>query len=162
LEFVKKAIKENKKWDMVILDYPDFKPDKNDPVNQLFSKEHYQDIKKLLKENGIMTLQATSVLLMPNTFRKLQLIVEDVFESILPYRINVPSFGDIGIIMARIQDKDWRINKEIPEFVFFTKETFANMVLLFQDEKPIFTDEVLQELELWELIDYDLRREKYF
>ena len=158
LEYVKKALRNKKKYDIIILDYPDPSIKEEDPVNLLFTVEHYRDIKNLLKEDGIASVQSTSVWITPNVFRKIQLLLNEAgFSFIAPLRVNIKSYGDVGIILC--SDREIEVKKKIPEFYFFTKESLTQFLPTFfhRDEAPDLSDEKIRETSLHELIYYDFR-----
>ena len=155
-EFVQKEKENKKQYDIIIADYPD-PLNIPSPLDKLFSKEHYQDIKDILNENGVFSLQATSVYSMPNVFRKIQLTIQEVFETQLPLRINIPSFGDIGIILAQKKElKIWNMYRKIPQHIFYDENTFNYFTVFFKDEYPFLKDEIIIDSEIWKLMEYDL------
>ena len=151
-EYVKNT---DKKYDLIILDYPDPSINENDLVNKLFTKQHYSDVARILKEDGIIALQSTSVKISPNVFRYLQLQIKDVLESYLPLRIDIHSFGDIGIIIGK-KEGDIYLQNEIPEGVFFNENSLTEFALFHTDELPDISDEELKNLKLWEVVQYDI------
>ncbi|MGC8579399.1 MAG: hypothetical protein ACP5MB_05005 [bacterium] len=146
----------DKKYDLIILDYPDPSfSNKKDQVNRLFTRKHYQDIKRLLKPNAIVAMQSTSVLISPNVFRYIQLLLKNLYSNILPMRIFMPIYGDIGIIIA--SDNEITFYEEnIPQGVFFTKESLASFLLMHQDEMPTVGDDELMKYDIADLVKYDL------
>jgi len=150
-EFVKK---DSEKYDLIVLDYPDPYPEK-DQVNDLFTSEHFAGVKERLAEGGLVSLQATSVIHSPNVFRKIQLEIAEVFSYYQPIRVNVPSFGDIGIILA--SDSPIELDKaELIEGVWFTKDSLKALTTFHSDELPTLPDEKIKETDLADLVRYDL------
>lgn len=161
-EFVKEEKKRGKKYDAVILDYPDpsIKPD--DQVNRLFSSEHYKDIYAIVKENGIISLQATSVIITPNVFRRIVLEISKVFPKVYPLKCPIPSFGDIGVVLAR-KKGSFKLKRTI-KGIYFTPQSIKGLEVKFfhEDEKPTTNDEVLLSYPIYELVkwDFNLRPEE--
>lgn len=150
-EYVKKTDKE---YDLIVLDYPDPSIDATDPVNKLFTKEHFQDVKNLLNEDGIMSMQATSVMFSPNVFRWLQIQIKGILDTVVPLRVNIPSFGDIGVILA--SRGGIKIKHPIPDGTFFTEDSLNEFAILHEDEKPDIDDEVLMNEPIVDVVRYDL------
>ncbi len=151
--FAVKKLKEQ--FDLVIADYPDPSAREDNQVNRLFSKEHFEDIRKLLKEEGVFALQATSSFVSPNVYRWIYLQLKEVgFLNILPLRINTPGWGDVAFYVYNLQ-REMSIKRPLKGF-FFNEETLRYLIPVFEDEKPTFSDEVLKTKTLHELVYYDL------
>ncbi len=83
----------NGPWDVVIIDFPD--PDQVE-LAKLYSREFYHQLSRSLAPDGLIAVQSTS----PYHAREAFLCVGRTMEAggvhALPYRANVPSFGDWG------------------------------------------------------------------
>jgi spermidine synthase len=152
--FVKKAKKENLKWDIVIADYPDpdFQPNQ---VNRLFTVEHYSDIAEILKDDGIFSAQATSVIISPNVFRKICLNLAEVFNTVVPFRIPIFSYGDIGITLA-FNSGNLVFKRPTPNGYFFTQQSINEFVFYHNDELPTLDDQTILSLPIYQLAVYDI------
>ena len=155
-EYVKKAKKEGKVYDLIILDYPDPSWEADNPVNRLFSQEHYGEVLEIVAPDGIVALQATSVVVSPNVFRKLQLIAEDLGVNHISARINIPSFKDIGVMIMSQNGSEIAVQKEIPPWVFFDEKSLQTLFFLHDDEKANMPDKMLKEMRIHEIVYYDL------
>jgi spermidine synthase len=102
------------KWDVIIIDFPD--PGSVE-LARLYSQEFYLKLKRVLSENGMFVIQATSPYHAKNTFLGINRTIKSAGFNALPYRNNVPSFGDWGWILA------WK--DRIP--VDFVKDRIAEM-----------------------------------
>jgi spermidine synthase len=161
--FIEEALKENKQYDLIILDYPDPNDENvNHPVNFLFTAPHYNEIKKLLKEEGICALQATSSYIFPNTYKKIQLELLKVFPKIQQVKIAVNSYGDIGIIFAKKTKENFKIFKPIPEWTFFNEQSVECLFKFFRDEFAIYPDEALENLSIAEIFTFDKQKPVMF
>lgn len=160
LNFIQEAIKKGRKWDLIILDYPDPSVEENNPINVLFSKEHYADVIKLLSEDGVLSVQSTSVYISPNVFAKISLNMEASSSAMLRLVINIQSFGDIGVIFARkrseYDNKEWKLHHEIPKKAFFNVSSIERFLHFFEDEKPSLAIEHIKEANIATLIKYDI------
>lgn len=92
------------KYDVVIIDFPD--PGSVE-LAKLYSQEFYLKLKRLITENGMFVIQATSPYHAKEAFLGINRTIKSAGFNTLPYRNNVPSFGDWGWILA------WK--KHIPE-----------------------------------------------
>ncbi len=86
-------------YDRVVIDMPD---PHNEAINKLYSKEFYTMIRKRMSPNGILVSQSSSPFFTRQTFWCIQETLNAVFEDTLSYHVNIPSFGDWGFNMARM------------------------------------------------------------
>ncbi len=149
-EFVKKI---NKKYDIIVLDYPDPSEDKEDQVNRLFSSEHIEDVKKLLAENGVISMQAGAPLSAPNTYTKIVLNFSKLFKNVLPFNVYVSVQFQLGGVIA--SDNKLVLRKKIPEWTFYDEETLQGLFVFFKDERPDLPREEIEKYEIHELVKYD-------
>jgi len=89
--------KVREKFDIVIIDFPD--PGSVD-LAKLYSHEFYLKLKRVMSENGMFVIQATSPYHAKEAFLGIIRTIESAGFNTLPYRNNVPSFGDWGWILA--------------------------------------------------------------
>lgn len=90
--------KSDKRWDIIIVDFPD---PRNPELAKLYSKEFYLRLKKRLNPTGVAVVQSTSPIHAPKPFRMVGYTMEDAGLTTVPYRVNVPSFGDWGFHLAQ-------------------------------------------------------------
>jgi spermidine synthase len=164
-EYVKQAIKNNKKYDAIILDYPDPSYFEDDPVNELFTAKHYKEISKILKSDGIISIQAMSSIIYPNAYRKIQLELQKASMDLLQVKVNVNSYGNAGIIFAKHKEiksnndeKKFMIHKPIPFWTFYDDDSVFQLFSFFKDEYPFYDDKTLNKMSLSETIFIDLFR----
>lgn len=97
-KFVDAASKENKKYDIIIVD----SPDPVGPAVSLFSREFYLNIKKILADGGIVVRQTGSMFLqeeeMPTNFRHMK----EIFPEICVFTSDIPLYhgGKFSFIAA--------------------------------------------------------------
>ena len=98
--FLNKAIRDGKKFDLVIVDLPD---PKDDLTATMYSLEFYNTIYDVLSDDGLMVTQATSADLALG-YKSYAVIVKTLkmskFEIVRPYTRYVPSFGMWGFVIA--------------------------------------------------------------
>jgi spermidine synthase len=87
----------DQQWDAIIIDLPD---PSSIEINKLYTKEFYYQVKKRLNENGLLTVQSTSPYHAKEAFLSIGFTLKSVGFHTLPYRQNIPSFGDWGYHLA--------------------------------------------------------------
>lgn len=87
----------NQKWDGVIIDFPD---PSSIELSKLYSKQFYRKLKRHLSENAFISLQSTSPYHAKEAFLTIGNTLKASGYSVLPYRQNIPSFGDWGYYLA--------------------------------------------------------------
>ncbi len=99
-EYIEEALRDSKKFDLVILDLPD---PNNDILATFYSLEFYNDVYSLLDEDGMMATQATQAdwalgadgyVIIANTLRQSR------FPIVRMYTQYIPSFGQWGFAIA--------------------------------------------------------------
>lgn len=80
-------------WDVVIIDFPD--PDQVE-LAKLYSREFYHQLSRSLAPDGIIAVQSTSPYHAKEAFLSIGRTLEAGGIHAVPYRANVPSFGDWG------------------------------------------------------------------
>ncbi|HIQ10937.1 MAG TPA: polyamine aminopropyltransferase [Pyrodictium sp.] len=89
----------NNTYDVVILDLVD--PTEGGPATHLYTREFYQEIYRILVDDGIMVTQATSPILMPKVYATIYKTISSVFPSVTPYITYVRSYNGLwGFVMA--------------------------------------------------------------
>ena len=91
--------KNDLKFDAIIMDLPD---PTNESIARLYSSVFFNLVLQRLDKNGIAVTQATSPELTKDAFWCInETIKSSGFQYSFPYRVNVPSFGNWGFIMAK-------------------------------------------------------------
>ncbi|WP_439955781.1 polyamine aminopropyltransferase [Nocardia sienata] len=84
-------------YDAVIVDLPD--PDQTS-IAKLYSTEFYAMTARVLAPGGTMVVQAGSPFFAPHSYWCIAATVRTSGLHILPYHVDVPSFGDWGFVQA--------------------------------------------------------------
>jgi len=155
-DFIINAHRENKKYDLIVLDYPDPNTEEDNPINALFEVEHLKEVKALLKKDGILSMQSTAVAISPNVFRKIQQNFMECFDGILPLRVPIESFLDVGIILAKDTGKEWELFESFPDRMFCTEDSLVALTTFHKDELPTLDDDVIKSLSISELTRIDV------
>jgi len=95
-----------KKWDVVIIDLPD---PSSVELAKLYSKQFYKKLKRNLSKDGFVAIQSTSPYHAKSAFLTIGSTLEAAGYKVLPYRQNIPSFGDWGFHIA------WTDKKPVSE-----------------------------------------------
>ncbi|MFT6123131.1 MAG: spermidine synthase [Oleiphilaceae bacterium] len=94
-QFIKNI--ETQTWDVVVIDFPD---PSSIELSKLYSKQFYLKLAKNLKKDAIIAIQSTSPYHAKEAFLTIGNTLRAAGFKALPYRQNVPSFGDWGFYLA--------------------------------------------------------------
>ena len=89
--------KNNQRWDVVIIDFPD---PSSVELSKLYSKQFYRKLRSHLSSNAFVSIQSTSPYHAKESFLTIGKTLKSAGFNILPYRQNIPSFGDWGFYLA--------------------------------------------------------------
>ncbi len=100
-------------YDVIIIDLPD---PNNPSLARLYSREFYKLVKLRLAKKGVFVTQATSPFFARQAYWTIfSSIKAGSFLTVIPYHVNVPSFGDWGFILGAnkiIDQTKW--NADVP------------------------------------------------
>jgi spermidine synthase len=88
---------EAKSWDVIIIDLPD---PSSVELAKLYSVEFYSKVSRVLAPGGAVAVQSTSPYHAREAFLTIGRTLRFAGLQTLPYRVNVPSFGDWGFHLA--------------------------------------------------------------
>jgi spermidine synthase len=88
---------DTKSWDIIIIDLPD---PSSVELSKLYSLEFYRKVARALAPGGAMAVQSTSPYHAREAFLTIGRTIRAAGFLTLPYRVNVPSFGDWGFHIA--------------------------------------------------------------
>jgi spermidine synthase len=94
-QFLKKKPDQN--WGAVVIDLPD---PSSIELSKLYSKQFYQSLRRYLTDNAYVAIQSTSPYHAKEAFLSIGETLKAAGFNVLPYRQNVPSFGDWGYYLA--------------------------------------------------------------
>lgn len=121
--------KPQQKWDGVIIDLPD---PSSIELSKLYSKQFYRSLKRYLKEDAYIAVQSTSPYHAKEAYLSIGATLNAAGFNTLPYRQNIPSFGDWGYYLA------WT-NNETPKAL----KARLSSLDKFQVSQSFITPEVL-------------------
>ena len=84
-------------WDVIIIDLPD---PSSVELFKLYSIEFYRKVARVLAPGGAVAVQSTSPYHAREAFLTIGRTIRAAGLQTLPYRVNVPSFGDWGFTLA--------------------------------------------------------------
>ena len=123
-------VQENEeKFDVIIIDFPD---PNNEALNKLYTNVFYNYIRANLTPNGVMVCQSTSPYYAKKSFWCINKTIKTQFENVLPYHLQVPSFGEWGFNLA-FNGNNVRKNLSI-ETKYLTEENIKTMFNFGKDE----------------------------
>lgn len=100
-QFLKR--KPDQSWDVVVIDFPD---PSSIELSKLYSKQFYQSLRRYLTKDAYIAVQATSPYHAKEAYLSIGKTLQAAGFKVLPYRQNVPSFGDWGYYLAWASHKD--------------------------------------------------------
>ena len=86
------------RFDVVITDFPD---PENVATAKLYSVEFFGLVAKVLAPDGRLVVQAGSPFFAPDAFWSIEATIAAAGFGVVPYHVDVPSFGDWGFVLAR-------------------------------------------------------------
>lgn len=93
----------DKIWDVVVIDLPD--PSAVE-LAKLYSKQFYQSLRRHLSDEAYVAIQSTSPYHAKNAYVAIGATLKAAGFNVLPYRQNIPSFGDWGFYLAWTGDEE--------------------------------------------------------
>ncbi|MEM1426803.1 MAG: spermidine synthase, partial [Cyanobacteria bacterium P01_H01_bin.130] len=119
-------------FDVIIADFPD--PDR-DALAKLYSDGFYRLLRSHLAPDGALVTQASSPYFAPKAFACVAETLRATGFNIYPYRVDVPSFGPWGFVLASSQVIALdRLTLPIPS-QFLTPELLPTLFALPKDEQ---------------------------
>ncbi len=110
---------QQKKYDVVIIDFPD---PANFSLGKLFSLSFYETLQKVLLPETVVTVQTTSPYFAPKSFWCVNKTMQVVFKNVDAYHVYVPSFGEWGFsIASNSPNINWNaVNRKAEDLHFYT------------------------------------------
>ena len=104
----------------------------NESLNKLYTNVFYNYIKANLKEDGVMVCQSTSPYYAKKSFWCINKTIKTQFETVLPYKLQVPSFGTWGFNLAFNGEN--KLKELKVDTKFLTTESMKSMFVFGKDE----------------------------
>jgi len=116
-------------WDTVIIDLPD---PSSVELSKLYSRQFYRSLRRVMTPDAYLSIQSTSPYHAKSAYLTIGATLKSAGFNVLPYRQNVPSFGDWGYYLAWPHD-------ESPDTVRHRLSTMDK----FSVDTPFITPELL-------------------
>ncbi len=84
-------------FDVIIIDFPD---PNNETLNKLYTNVFYNYVKANLTPDGVMVCQSTSPYYAKKSYWCINKTIKTQFNTVIPYHIQVPTFGEWGFNLA--------------------------------------------------------------
>ena len=126
----------DEKFDVIIIDFPD---PNNESLNKLYTNVFYNYIKANLAEGGVMVCQSTSPYYAPKSFWCINKTIKSQFNTVIPYHLQVPSFGDWGFNLAFNGEN---IRNELSVETKYLNSNNIDSLFVFGNDEIIPLDEV--------------------
>lgn len=119
------------KYDMIVCDFPD--PD-HDIFNKLYSAEFYTNVKKLLKEDGVLAVQSGSLVSDSKCFKCIKKTIDSLnFKTITFYTPS--SYGDLVYTLAKLDEiPNPEFKKSKREYRTLSQEYFDKAMTTFRPD----------------------------
>lgn len=143
-------VSENKeKFDVIIVDLPD---PNNESLNKLYTNVFYNYLKANLNDGGAVVVQSTSPYYAKKSFWCINKTMKTQFENVVPYHVQVPSFGEWGFNMA-INKNAERKSLEV-KTKFLNEENIDSLFVFGEDEKIDINNVEINDMFKPSLIQY--------
>lgn len=143
----------NDLFDVILIDLPD---PNDENLNKLYTNVFYRLVGSHLNEGGIISVQSTSPYYAKKAFWCINKTLEEEEFYVLPYHVQVPSFGEWGFQLASRNPIDIENIHVDVETKFLNNETVDKLFSFSEDEK-VDKDKLLSNtLSRPQLIEYYL------
>jgi spermidine synthase len=122
-------------FDAVIVDFPD---PSNYSLGKLYTTTFYEALAGAMTDSALVTIQSTSPYFAPTSFWCIAHTLGEVFHTVYPYHVMVPSFGEWGFLLAGKHDFDVHRSRRSPAQLRFYDHHMAPWLYFDQDmiERP--------------------------
>lgn len=120
-------------YDVIIIDLPD---PNDENLNKLYTDVFYRLAGNHLSETGVMAIQSTSPYYAKKAFWCINKTIEGEGFNVIPYHVQVPSFGDWGFQLVSKKPIDIaNIDTSDLETRFLNNDTVKRLFVFSEDEK---------------------------
>lgn len=119
----------NEKFDVIIIDFPD---PNNETLNKLYTNVFYNYVKASLTNDGVMVCQSTSPYYAKKSFWCINKTIKTQFKNVIPYHLQVPTFGEWGFNLAFNTDN--KRKELVVDTKYLTEENIDSLFEFGKDE----------------------------
>jgi spermidine synthase len=124
-------------YDVIIADFPD---PHDETISKLYTREFYLLVSRSLKKGGLFVTQSTSPLFAREAFWCINVTLRNVFRSVIPYHLYVPTFGDWGFNLASRDEYDPAGTREpLAGCRYYSKNAFLSSLDFSADTSAVDT-----------------------
>jgi len=146
------------RYDNIIADLPD---PNNASLARLYSTLFFRMVRAHLKKSGVFVTQATSPFYARKTFWAIEKTLwASKFHQVLPYHVNVPSFGEWGFILASNEPLKLPIKSLSVETKFLETSMIASTFYFEKDLQKL--DVEINTLDQPKVLDYYFEGWRYW
>ena len=140
-------------FDIILIDLPD---PNDENLNKLYTNIFYRLASNHLDEDGVMAIQSTSPYYAKEAFWCINKTLEEEGLNVIPYHVEVPSFGDWGFQLVSKKPIDTDSIKVDIDTKFLNEETLRGVFLFADDERVDKEKIITNTLSRPQLITYYL------
>lgn len=141
-------------FDVILIDLPD---PNDENLNKLYTNIFYRLASNSLRESGVMAIQSTSPYYAKEAFWCINKTLESEGLNVIPYHVEVPSFGDWGFQLVSKRPVDINsINIDV-DTKFLNKETVDKLFVFGEDEIVNKEELITNTIARPQLINYYLK-----
>ncbi|WP_291651499.1 polyamine aminopropyltransferase [Clostridium sp.] len=121
----------NELFNIILVDLPD---PNDENLNKLYTNIFYRLVSNRLDKDGVISIQSTSPYYAKEAFWCINKTLEEEGLNVIPYHVEVPSFGDWGFQLASkkvIEKEKIKINVETK---FLNNESIDRLFMFSEDE----------------------------
>lgn len=123
-------------FDVIIIDFPD---PNNETLNKLYTNVFYNYIKANLTQDGVMVCQSTSPYYARKSFWCINKTIKTQFTTVIPYHLQVPTFGEWGFNLAFNGENQL---KELKVDTKFLEQGNIDSLFVFGKDEQVNLDEI--------------------
>lgn len=126
-----------KKWDFIVIDLPD---PNNESLLKLYSVKFYKMVQKALTDDGVAVVQSTSPYHALKVFLCIRkTILAAGLKTVLPYRVNVPAFGEWGfnLFSKRKVLKPTQLTLDLKSYRFLNNNLLKSIFIFPKDLQEV-------------------------
>lgn len=123
----------DKRWDVIIVDFPD---PNNFSLGKLYTTHFYRLVRAHLAPRGALVVQSTSPLFARRSYWCIARTMQQAGLAVQPYHANVPSFGEWGYVLARLEPFDVP-RVQPPHVRYLDPDVMASLFVFSADMAPL-------------------------
>jgi len=146
-----------KLYDIIISDLPD---PNTEATAKLYTKQFFMLAKRSLAENGKFITQSGEIYFSNRAFSCVLNTMDEVFETVTPMHVYVPSFGDWGFVMGTKDTVAIDESKTLPSLKYLTYDAMQHLFQMPKDvtiaatkinslDHPVILNYFLTDWQIW-------------